>query len=95
MKQVWTINEAGQRPVHFYTSRKKALRMAKTLLESDGFTVEIKLNGKRVAFADGYTVQWETLPNGKAITIRFTANGFGGAMGNSEIKDCYIKSEAQ
>jgi len=54
MKQVWTINEAGQRPVHFYTSRKKALRMAKTLLESDGFTVEIKLNGKGVAFADGY-----------------------------------------
>lgn len=54
MKQVWTINEAGQRPVHFYTSRKKALDMAKTLLESDGFTVEIKLNGKGVAFADGF-----------------------------------------
>ena len=44
---------------------------------------------------DGYTVQWETLPNGKAITIRFTSNGFGGAMAGSEIKDCYIKSEAQ
>jgi len=54
MKQVWSINEAGQRPVLFYTSRKKALRMAKTLLESDGFTVEIKLNGKHVAFADGH-----------------------------------------
>jgi hypothetical protein len=54
MKQVWSINEAGQRPVLFYTSRKKALKMAKTLLECDGFTVEIKLNGKRVAFADGY-----------------------------------------
>ena len=54
MKQVWSINEAGQRPVLVYTSRKKALRMAKTLLESDGFTVEIKLNGKHVAFADGY-----------------------------------------
>ena len=44
-------------------------------------------------FNDGHTVQWETLPDGKAITIRFTANGFGGAMACSEIKDCYIKSE--
>jgi hypothetical protein len=44
---------------------------------------------------DGYTVQWETLPNGAAITIRYTDNGFGGAMAGSEIKDCYIKSEAQ
>jgi hypothetical protein len=26
MKQVWTINEAGKRPVHFYTSRKKAIK---------------------------------------------------------------------
>jgi len=54
MKQVWSINEAGQRPVLFYTSRKKALKMAKTLLECDGFTVEIKLNGKHIAFADGH-----------------------------------------
>ena len=54
MKQVWTINEAGKRPICYFTSRKKALNMAKTLLESDGFTVEIKLNGKGVAFADGY-----------------------------------------
>jgi hypothetical protein len=54
MKQVWTINEAGKRPVLFFTSRKKAIDRAKTLLENDGFTVEIKLNGKLVAFADGY-----------------------------------------
>ena len=53
-------------------------------------------NGKDVRWGnDGYTVQWETLPNGKAITIRYTANGFGGAMAISEIKDCYIKGEAQ
>ena len=52
-------------------------------------------NGKDVRWGnDGYTVQWETLPNGKAITIRYTANGFGGAMAISEIKDCYIKGEA-
>lgn len=44
---------------------------------------------------DGYTVQWEKLPNGAAITIRFTSNGFGGAMAGSEIKDCYIKNEVQ
>ena len=40
---------------------------------------------------DGYRVQWEHLPDGPAITIRCTANGFGGAMANSEMKDCYIK----
>lgn len=54
MKQVWSINEAGQRPVLFYTSRKKALNMAKSLLESDGFTVDIKLNGKQIAFVHGF-----------------------------------------
>ena len=44
---------------------------------------------------DGYRVQWEQLPSGPAITIRCTANGFGGAMANSEMKDCYIKETQQ
>tara|TARA_Y100000389_G_scaffold130802_1_gene128226 strand:+ start:80 stop:274 length:195 start_codon:yes stop_codon:yes gene_type:complete len=42
-------------------------------------------------FSDGYRVKWENLPHGPAITIRYTANGFGGAMEGSEMKDCYIK----
>ena len=54
MKQVWSINEAGQRPTFYFTSRKKAIDRAKTMLESDGFTVEVKLNGKHVAFVDGF-----------------------------------------
>ena len=54
MKQVWSINEAGQRPICYFTSRKKAIDRAKVLLESDGFTVEVKLNGKQIAFVDGY-----------------------------------------
>jgi len=54
MKQVWSINEAGKRPICYFTSRKKAIDRAKVLLESDGFTVEIKLNGKHIAFADGF-----------------------------------------
>ena len=54
MKQVWSINEAGKRPICYFTSRKKAIDRAKVLLESDGFTVEIKLNGKQIAFADGF-----------------------------------------
>ncbi len=49
-------------------------------------------NGDDVRWGnDGYHVQWENLPNGAAICIRYTANGFGGAMTDSEIKDCYIK----
>ena len=49
-------------------------------------------NGEDVRWGnDGYTVQWENLPNGSAITIRYTKNSFGGAMADSEIKDCYIK----
>ena len=53
-------------------------------------------NGDDVRWSnDGYHVQWETLPNGAAICIRYTANGFGGAMADSEIKDCYIKEEVR
>jgi hypothetical protein len=53
-------------------------------------------NGDDVRWAnDGYRVQWENLPNGPAITIRYTANGFGGAMAGSEMKDCYIKEIEQ
>ena len=53
-------------------------------------------NGKDVRWGnDGYTVQWETLPDGKAITIRNKANAFGGAMAITKIKDSYIKREAQ
>ena len=38
-------------------------------------------NGDDVRWSnDGYRVQWENLLNGPAITIRYTANGFGGAM---------------
>jgi hypothetical protein len=49
-------------------------------------------NGDDVRWSnDGYTVQWENLPNGPAICIRYTANDFGGAMDSSEMKDCYIK----
>ena len=49
-------------------------------------------NGEDVRWGnDGYTVQWEALPNGSAICIRYTSNGFGGAMSDSEIKNCYIK----
>jgi hypothetical protein len=40
---------------------------------------------------DGYHVKWKNLPDGPAITITCTDNGFGGAMAVSEIKDCYIK----
>ena len=39
---------------------------------------------------DCYRVKWETLPSGPAITVRHD-NGFGGAMADSEIKDCYLK----
>ena len=49
-------------------------------------------NGSDVRWSnDGYRVQWENLLNGPAITIRYTANGFGGAMAGSEMKNCYIK----
>ena len=49
-------------------------------------------NGSDVRWSnDGYRVQWENLLNGPAITIRYTANGFGGAMAGSEMKACYIK----
>lgn len=44
---------------------------------------------------DGYRVQWENLLNGPAITIRYTSNGFGGAMHGSEMKNCYIKELTQ
>jgi hypothetical protein len=39
--------------------------------------------------SDLYHVQWETLPDGPAITITHK-NGFGGAMTDTEVTGCYI-----
>ena len=48
--------------------------------------------GEKVCWKnDAYIVQWESLPNGPAIIIRYTANNFGSVIESNEIKDCYIK----
>ena len=44
---------------------------------------------------DDYHVFWDELPSGPAIVIRYIRNGFGGAMADSEIADCYVKETAQ
>jgi len=42
--------------------------------------------------SDLYHVQWETLPDGPAITITHK-NGFTGAMADTEVAGCYIKEK--
>ena len=41
--------------------------------------------GEKVCWKnDAYIVQWESLPNGPAIMIRYTANNFGAVIESNE-----------